>query len=128
MFQKWYRWDPANEEVILSLFSSKCSRLTTINLSHERKRAIKAASKDHPGEDANAYMHEYKPSWCTHEIWRGMCKKWNDDTWKKRGEIARRNRFSGVSEGEKAKATYKGGSISVYAHVDKMVYVSCYFK
>ncbi|XP_074348706.1 uncharacterized protein LOC141687363 [Apium graveolens] len=59
-------------------------------------------------------MYKYSPWWCTAEIWEEMCNQWRDEKWLKKRKTASSNRAAG---GEKAKGTYKGGSISQLQHI-----------
>lgn len=114
--QKRYRWDDAHASVIQALFWQKCAVRTKDNLNKERQKALHNAEIDHPGQ-GEQYMHEHCPWWCAHPIWVQMCEQWRAESWVKRRKTAASNRSSGVSEGEKAKGTYKGGSISQLQHI-----------
>ena len=91
-------------------------------LSKTRDNALHNANIDHPGH-AIEHMYEYIPWWCDYEIWGGMCVKWRDEKWKKKQKTASENRVVG---GEKAKGTYKGGSISQLQHITNKVCVNSF--
>ena len=107
--------------MIQTLFWQKCAVRTKDNIKNEREKALPNAGIDHPGQ-AEEYMHEYGPWWCTHEIWFDMCHQWRTDDWARKGRTAARNRSAGVPQGEKAKGTYKGGSISQSQHFSQQVH------
>ena len=118
--QKRYRWEDAQASVIQTLFWQKCAVRTKDNLNKERQKAIHNAEIDHPGQGED-YMHEHSPWWCTQSIWAEMCAQWRAESWVKRRKTAATNRASGVSDGTKAKGTYKGGSISQLQHITARV-------
>ncbi|KAL8116746.1 hypothetical protein AgCh_023051 [Apium graveolens] len=90
----------------------ECVAHTKDNLSKDRKKALHNDGVDH--ENAMEHMHEYSPWWCTTDIWEEMCNQWRDEKWLKKRKTASSNRAGG---GEKAKGTYKGGSISQLQHI-----------
>ncbi|KAK1369885.1 hypothetical protein POM88_005397 [Heracleum sosnowskyi] len=112
-FKKRYRWADEQGPVISDLFWQKCAARTKDILAKERKKAMHNAEIDHQGH-AMEHMHEYSPWWCSADIWAEMCVKWRDENWQKKRKTASSNRAGG---GEKAKGTYKGGSISQLQHM-----------
>lgn len=113
--QKRYRWADVDGPVISTIFWQKCAARTKDNLSKERQKALDNGGIDHPGRGV-FYMHEFNPWWCSADIWTEMCNQWRDENWVKKRYIASGNRLAG-SDGEKAKGTYKGGSISQLQHI-----------
>lgn len=114
--QKRYRWTNEQSSLIAKLFWQKCATRTKDKLSKDRSNAIRLAGDAHPGQGVE-YMHEYNPWWCSADVWSQMCDQWRDPIWLKRRKTAAENRAAGVPDGEKAKGTYKGGSISQLAHL-----------
>ncbi|KAL8090865.1 hypothetical protein AgCh_040076 [Apium graveolens] len=103
--------------LISSIFWQKCAARTKDNLSKDHKKSLHNAGVDH--ENAMEHMHEYSPWWwCTADIWEEMCNQWRDKKWLKKRKTASSNRARG---GEKAKGTYKGGSISELQHIANKV-------
>ncbi|XP_074356135.1 uncharacterized protein LOC141695819 [Apium graveolens] len=111
---KLYRWEDEQGSLISTIFWEKCAARTKDNLAKERRKTLINAGIDHPDENAIEYMHEYSPWWCSADIWEEMCNQWRDEKWLKKGKTASSNRSAG---GEKAKGTYKGGSISQLQHI-----------
>nr|XP_017233317.1 PREDICTED: uncharacterized protein LOC108207378 [Daucus carota subsp. sativus] len=115
--QKRYRWEDENSATISTLFWQKCAARTKDNLSKERAKALYNANIDYPTQGGELYMHKYNPWWCSADIWAQMCEKWTEEDWLKRSSTASSNRFAGADSGQKAKGTYKGGSISQMQHI-----------
>ncbi|KAK1369395.1 hypothetical protein POM88_035487 [Heracleum sosnowskyi] len=115
-FMKRYRWVVEDGPAITTLFWEKCAARTKDNLSKERKKALQNAGADHPGSGV-LYMHEYSPWWCSADVWTQMCEKWREEDWIEKRNIASNNRFAGAPSADKAKGTYKGGSISQLHHI-----------
>ncbi|XP_074370072.1 uncharacterized protein LOC141711502 isoform X2 [Apium graveolens] len=113
-FQKRYRWEDEQGDVISNLFWQKCAARMKDMIAKDRGKALHNAGIDYEDEDAMEHMHKYSPWWCTADIWEAMCNQWRDEKWLKKGKIASSNRAAG---GEKAKGTYKGGSISQLQHI-----------
>ncbi|KAK1397480.1 hypothetical protein POM88_007343 [Heracleum sosnowskyi] len=103
----WASTPVAHKDAVWAEFK-KCAARTKDILSKDREKAKHNAGIDHPGH-AMEHMHEYSPWWCSTDIWDEMCVQWRDENWQKKRKIASSNRAGG---GEKAKGTYKGGSIS----------------
>ncbi|KAL8109434.1 hypothetical protein AgCh_025510 [Apium graveolens] len=118
-FQKRYRWTDEQGPAISALFWHKYAARTKDNLSKECDKAITNAEIDHEDEPGGGvlYMHKYSPWWCSPDIWAQMCEQWRDEKWLKKRATASSNRYAGVPVGEKAKGTYKGGSISQLQHI-----------
>ncbi|KAK1376234.1 hypothetical protein POM88_032427 [Heracleum sosnowskyi] len=112
-FKRRFKWADEQGPMISSLFWQKCAARTKDILSKDREKAKHNAGIDHPGH-AMEHMHEYSPWWCSADIWAEMCVQWRDENWQKKRKIASSNRAGG---GEKAKGTYKGGSISQLQHM-----------
>ncbi|KAK1381052.1 hypothetical protein POM88_027796 [Heracleum sosnowskyi] len=93
-----------------------CATRTKDNLSKERRKALQNAGADHAGNGV-LHMHEYSPWWCSVDIWTQMCDKWREEDWIEKRSIASNNRFAGAPSADKAKGTYRGGSISQLHHI-----------
>ncbi|KAK1383434.1 hypothetical protein POM88_021169 [Heracleum sosnowskyi] len=115
-FMKRYRWAVEDGPAITTLFWEKCAARTKDNLSKERKKALQNAGADHP-DSGVLYMREYSPWWCSADVWTQMCEKWREEDWIEKRSIASNNRFAGAPSADKAKGTYRGGSISQLHHI-----------
>ncbi|KAK1394941.1 hypothetical protein POM88_013997 [Heracleum sosnowskyi] len=115
-FLKRYTWAAEDGPTITTLFWEKFVARTKDNLSKERKKAQQNAGADHPGSGV-LYMHEYGPWWCSADVWTQMCEKWREEDWIEKRSIASNNRFAGAPSADKAKGTYRGGSISQLHHI-----------
>ncbi|KAK1380578.1 hypothetical protein POM88_027322 [Heracleum sosnowskyi] len=115
-FTKRYRWADEDAAVISTLFWQKCAARTKDKFSKDRQKALNNAGVDYPGQEV-LYMHEYGPWWCSADIWAQMCEQWRDEKWVQKRYTAASNRSAGAPDGEKAKGTYRGGSISQLQHI-----------
>ncbi|KAK1356602.1 hypothetical protein POM88_049858 [Heracleum sosnowskyi] len=114
--QKRYRWADEDAAVISTLFWQKCAARTKDKFSKDRQKALNNAGVDYPGQGV-LHMHEYGPWWCSADIWTQMCEQWRDEKWVQKRYTAANNRSAGAPVGEKAKGTYRGGSISQLQHI-----------
>ncbi|KAK1355916.1 hypothetical protein POM88_049172 [Heracleum sosnowskyi] len=121
--KKRYRWAAEDGPAITTLFWEKCATRTKDNLSKERKKALQNAGADHPGS-AVLYMHEYSPWWCSADVWTHMCEKLKEEDWIEKRNIASNNRFAGAPSADKAKGTYRGGSISQLHHIANKLHIN----
>ncbi|XP_063942448.1 uncharacterized protein LOC108192659 [Daucus carota subsp. sativus] len=112
-FQKRYRWADEDGPTISDLFWRKCADRTKDNLSKERTKALQNASNEFPGQ-GDLHMHKFNPWWCSADIWAQMCAQWTEPEFVHKSNTASGNRCGGA---EKAKGTYKGGSISQGQHM-----------
>ena len=115
--QKRYRWADEDGAAISDLFWRKCADRTKDNLSKERAKALQNASNEFPGQ-GDLHMHKYNPWWCSADIWAQMCAQWTEPEFVHKSSTASGNRCGGA---EKAKGTYKGGSISQGQHMANKV-------
>ncbi|KAK1403773.1 hypothetical protein POM88_003378 [Heracleum sosnowskyi] len=115
-FLKRYRWADEDGSEITTLFWQKCATRTKDNLSKERRKALQNAGADHAGNGV-LHMRGYSPWWCSVDIWTQMCDKWREEDWIEKRSIASNNRFAGAPSADKAKGTYRGGSISQLHHI-----------
>ncbi|KAK1378035.1 hypothetical protein POM88_024779 [Heracleum sosnowskyi] len=115
-FLKRYRWADEDGSAITTLFWQKCATRMKDNLSKERRKTLQNAGADHAGNDV-LHMHEYSPWWCSVDIWTQMCDNWREEDWIEKRSIASNNRFTGAPSADKAKGTFRGGSISQLHHI-----------
>ncbi|KAK1399148.1 hypothetical protein POM88_009011 [Heracleum sosnowskyi] len=115
-FTKRYRWADEDAALISTLFWQKCAARTKDKFSKDRQKALNNAGVDYPGQGV-LHMHEYGPWWCSADIWTQMCEQWRDEKWVQKRYTAANNRSAGAPVGEKAKGTYRGGSISQLQHI-----------
>ena len=59
-------------------------------------------------------MHKYSQWWCSADIWAQTCAQWIEGEFVHESDIATINSCGGA---EKAKGTYKGGSIFQGQHI-----------
>nr|XP_017239902.1 PREDICTED: uncharacterized protein LOC108212693 [Daucus carota subsp. sativus] len=108
-----FRWADEDGPTISDLFWRKCADRTKDNLSKERTKALQNASNEFPGQ-GDLHMHKFNPWWCSADIWAQMCAQWTEPEFVHKSNTASGNRCGGA---EKAKGTYKGGSISQGQHM-----------
>ncbi|WOG82387.1 hypothetical protein DCAR_0101551 [Daucus carota subsp. sativus] len=81
------------------------------------RKALQNASNAFPGQ-GDLQMHKYNPWWCSADIWAQMCAQWTELEFVHKSNTTSGNRCGGA---EKAKGTYKGGSISQGQHMANKV-------
>lgn len=116
-----FRWAPEIDSKVKELFLLKVQDRMPDTFMKERKKDLKRAEEDHPGQPPIDFIHEYTPWWASPEIWRGLCDTWRSAPHTQKSALYSQNRRSGATPGEKAKGTWKGGSRSQASWRDKMV-------
>ena len=105
------------------LFLLKAKERIPDTFLNERNKALKKAELDHPGQPALDFLEDYAPWWASREVWRGMCRNWKSEGHIKKSQAYSQNRRSGVSPGEKAKGTWRGGTRSQSIWQDQLVMI-----
>lgn len=99
MQQAEFAWNPADTTTIEKNFKKKASELLRKHLHRAR-------------------VSERKPKWISQENWEEMKNEWAHESF---AEACEKNKNNRLADAASASTIYRGGSISITAHSNRMV-------